>query len=104
MVSGSPLQSNRCQAIGVKAIGVRSFFTVKICSGSAFLLPKRSRCPVPFRVYLRGGRRTMKLTHDELEFLSAWAREEGEPACYQLPSELQDAHEQTLWGKPLPKE
>ncbi|MBY0524577.1 MAG: hypothetical protein K2R98_14330 [Gemmataceae bacterium] len=27
----------------------------------------------------------MKLTHDELEFLSAWAREEWEPACYQLP-------------------
>ena len=26
----------------------------------------------------------MKLTHDELEFLSAWAREEWEPACYQL--------------------
>lgn len=28
----------------------------------------------------------MWLTHDELEFLSAWAREEWEPACYQLPS------------------
>ena len=28
----------------------------------------------------------MKLTQDELEFLSAWAREEWEPACYQLPS------------------
>jgi hypothetical protein len=28
----------------------------------------------------------MTLTHDELEFLSAWAREEWEPACYQLPS------------------
>src|SRR5213594_3947394 len=28
----------------------------------------------------------MKLTYDELEFLSAWAREEWEPACYQLPS------------------
>jgi hypothetical protein len=28
----------------------------------------------------------MKLTHDELEFLSAWAREEWEPGCYQLPS------------------
>jgi hypothetical protein len=28
----------------------------------------------------------MKLTRDELEFLSAWAREEWEPACYQLPS------------------
>jgi hypothetical protein len=27
----------------------------------------------------------MKLTQDELEFLSAWAREEWEPACYQLP-------------------
>jgi hypothetical protein len=35
----------------------------------------------------------MKLTHDELEFLSAWAREEWEPACYQLPSHrLQLAH------------
>src|SRR5688500_8673071 len=28
----------------------------------------------------------MALTHDELEFLSAWAREEWEPACYQLPT------------------
>jgi hypothetical protein len=28
----------------------------------------------------------MKLTHDELGFLSAWAREETEPACYQLPA------------------
>jgi hypothetical protein len=27
----------------------------------------------------------MKLTHEEREFLSAWAREEWEPACYQLP-------------------
>ena len=37
--------------------------------------------------------RTMKLTHDELEFLSAWAREEWEPACYQLPAHrLQLAH------------
>jgi hypothetical protein len=26
------------------------------------------------------------LTHDELEFLSAWAREEWEPACYRLPA------------------
>jgi hypothetical protein len=35
----------------------------------------------------------VKLTHDELEFLSAWAREEWEPACYQLPSHrLQLAH------------
>jgi hypothetical protein len=35
----------------------------------------------------------MKLTHDELEFLSAWAREEWEPACYWLPSHrLQLAH------------
>ncbi|MBI1913182.1 MAG: hypothetical protein HYS12_00230 [Planctomycetes bacterium] len=35
----------------------------------------------------------MKLTYDELEFLSAWAREEGELACYQLPSHrLQLAH------------
>jgi hypothetical protein len=28
----------------------------------------------------------MKLTHDEVEFLSAWAREEWEPACYGLPA------------------
>src|SRR5262245_35575563 len=28
----------------------------------------------------------MRLTDGELEFLSAWAREEWEPACYQLPS------------------
>ena len=28
----------------------------------------------------------MTLTHDELEFLSAWAREEWEPACYGLPA------------------
>ncbi len=28
----------------------------------------------------------MKLTHDELEFLSAWAREDWEPACYGLPA------------------
>lgn len=35
----------------------------------------------------------MKLTHDELTFLSAWAREEWEPNCYQLPSHrLQLAH------------
>jgi hypothetical protein len=35
----------------------------------------------------------MKLTHDELEFLSAWAREEWEPACYGLPAHrLQLAH------------
>jgi hypothetical protein len=35
----------------------------------------------------------MKLTHDEIEFLSSWAREEWEPACYQLPSHrLQVAH------------
>jgi hypothetical protein len=35
----------------------------------------------------------VKLTHDELEFLSAWAREDSEPACYQLPSHrLQLAH------------
>jgi cell division protein FtsN len=26
----------------------------------------------------------MRLTQGELEFLSAWAREEWEPACYQL--------------------
>jgi hypothetical protein len=35
----------------------------------------------------------MTLTHDELEFLSAWAREEWEPACYGLPAHrLQLAH------------
>jgi hypothetical protein len=35
----------------------------------------------------------MKLTHEELEFLSAWAREEWVPACYQLPAHrLQLAH------------
>jgi hypothetical protein len=35
----------------------------------------------------------MKLTHDEVEFLSAWAREEWEPACYRLPAHrLQLAH------------
>lgn len=28
----------------------------------------------------------MTLTHDELEFLAAWAREEWEPACYRLPA------------------
>jgi hypothetical protein len=35
----------------------------------------------------------MKLTQDELELLSAWAREEWEPACYRLPAHrLQLAH------------
>ncbi|HEY7427504.1 MAG TPA: hypothetical protein VH682_24935 [Gemmataceae bacterium] len=35
----------------------------------------------------------MKLTYDELEFLSAWTREEWEPACYKLPAHrLQLAH------------
>lgn len=35
----------------------------------------------------------MKLTHEEIAFLSAWAREEWEPACYQLPAHrLQLAH------------
>ena len=28
----------------------------------------------------------MTLTREELEFLSAWAREEWEPACYDLPA------------------
>jgi hypothetical protein len=28
----------------------------------------------------------VRLTNEELEFLSAWAREEWEPACYQLPA------------------
>ena len=41
----------------------------------------------------RFGRNTMKLAHDELEFLAAWAREEWEPACYELPAHrLQLAH------------
>jgi hypothetical protein len=35
----------------------------------------------------------MKLTPEEFEFLSAWAREEWKPACYQLPAHrLQLAH------------
>jgi hypothetical protein len=35
----------------------------------------------------------MKLTTEELKFLSAWAREVWEPACYQLPAHrLQLAH------------
>ena len=35
----------------------------------------------------------MKLSHNELEFLSAWAREEWEPACYDMPAHrLQLAH------------
>src|SRR5262249_31177845 len=38
------------------------------------------------RVCVCGGRRTMKLTPQEIEFLSAGAREEWEPACYQLPA------------------
>jgi len=28
----------------------------------------------------------MKLTHHEIEFLSAWAREEWNPTCYHLPA------------------
>jgi hypothetical protein len=28
----------------------------------------------------------MTLTTSEIEFLAAWAREEWEPACYQLPA------------------
>jgi hypothetical protein len=35
----------------------------------------------------------MILTQDEREFLAAWAQEEWEPACYQLPAHrLQLAH------------
>jgi hypothetical protein len=35
----------------------------------------------------------VKRTPEELEFLSAWAREEWEPDCYQLPAHrLQLAH------------
>ena len=38
----------------------------------------------------------MKLTQDELEFLSAWAREEWEPECYGRPAHrLQLAHNVT---------
>jgi hypothetical protein len=45
------------------------------------------------RVQIYRGQRPMKLTPDELEFLSAWAREEWEPACYHLPAHrLQLAH------------
>jgi hypothetical protein len=36
----------------------------------------------------------MKLTHNEVEFLAAWAREEWEPECYRLPAHrLQLAHQ-----------
>src|SRR5580692_10605160 len=36
----------------------------------------------------------MILTLDELQYLSAWAREEWEPACYHLPAHrLQIAHD-----------
>jgi hypothetical protein len=28
----------------------------------------------------------MKLTKGEIEFLAAWAREESQPECYQLPA------------------
>lgn len=36
----------------------------------------------------------MNLTKAELEYLSAWAREEWEPACYHLPAHrLQLAHD-----------
>jgi hypothetical protein len=35
----------------------------------------------------------VKLTREEIEFLSAWAREEWEPTCYRLPAHrLQLAH------------
>lgn len=35
----------------------------------------------------------MKLTHEELAFLAAWAREEWELTCYELPAHrLQLAH------------
>ena len=35
----------------------------------------------------------MKLTRSEIEFLAAWAREEWQPQCYQLPAHrLQLAH------------
>jgi len=38
----------------------------------------------------------MKLNKDELEFLSAWAREEWEPECYGQPAHrLQLAHKVT---------
>jgi hypothetical protein len=35
----------------------------------------------------------MKLTHSELQYLSAWAREEWERSCYELPAHrMQLAH------------
>lgn len=34
----------------------------------------------------------MKLTSDEIDYLSAWAREEWEPACYQLPQHRRQLH------------
>src|SRR5436190_24305921 len=47
----------------------------------------------PPRIQIRGGSCPMKLTEAELEFLSAWAREEWESACYHLPAHrLQLAH------------
>ncbi len=49
-----------------------------------------ARCPS--RIPIRRERYTMKLTNDELEFLSACARE-WEPACYEMPAHrLQLAH------------
>src|SRR5206468_11802492 len=43
-------------------------------------------------LHVRGGF-AMKLTAAEIEFLSAWAKEEWEPACYQRPAHrLQLAH------------
>src|SRR5262249_51543864 len=48
------------------------------------------------RVQVRGGSPTMKLTKAEIDFLSAWAREEWEPECYQRPAHrLQLAHQVT---------
>jgi hypothetical protein len=44
-------------------------------------------------ILIRRGRRKIKLTQDELEFLSAWTRAEREPACYGMPAHrLQLAH------------
>src|SRR5262245_29197664 len=52
------------------------------CGGKA-----HAGCPP--RVRLRRGSEAMKLTGAEIEFLSAWAREEWEPECYQQPAHRQ---------------
>jgi len=42
----------------------------------------------------------MKLNNDELEFLSAWAREEWEPECYGQPAASAPACSQGHRGAP----